>query len=68
LAAGRRGRAINSPPQLGHMPRNFCSAQLAQNVHSKEQMRASMAPAGKSLSQHSQLGLRVSIGVSFNVE
>jgi hypothetical protein len=32
------------------------SAQDAQNVHSKEQMRARVESAGKSMSQHSQLG------------
>ena len=56
LFGGRRGRATNSPPQLGQWPCSTVSAQVLQKVHSKEQMRASAEPGGKSLSQHSQLG------------
>ena len=48
LLAGRRGRATNSPPQLGQVSCSFCSAQAAQNVHSKEQIRASVESGGKS--------------------
>ena len=59
--AGLRGRATSSPPQLGHTPFNFCSAQLEQKVHSNEHIRAFSAPAGKSQSQHSQLGRSCSI-------
>jgi len=56
LAAGLRGRGTNSPPQLGHLPPSFVSTHDAQNVHSKEQMRASVESGGRSLLQHSQLG------------
>jgi len=64
LPAGRRGRRNSSPPQFGQMPCNTVSAQLAQNVHSKVQIRASVDSGGKSLSQHSQLGLSSSIVIS----
>lgn len=56
LPAGRRGRGMSSPPQLGQMPPRRSSAQGAQKVHSKEQMRASGESGRRSLSQHSQLG------------
>jgi hypothetical protein len=39
------------------------SAQSRQNVHSKEQIRASSEAGGKSRSQHSQFGLNSSIVV-----
>ncbi len=61
LLAGRRGRATSSPPQFGQRWFRMVSAQAAQNVHSKEQMRASADSGGKSLSQHSQLGRSSSI-------
>jgi hypothetical protein len=54
--AGRRGRGSNSPPQFGHLPFRRRSAQVAQNVHSNEQILASGDSAGKSVSQHSQEG------------
>jgi len=41
------------------------SAQVAQKVHSKEQILASADSGGRSLLQHSQLGLRASIEYSF---
>jgi hypothetical protein len=56
LAAGRTGRRTSSPPQLGHSPLKGPSAQSAQNVHSKEQIRAFRAAGGKSTLQHSQFG------------
>jgi hypothetical protein len=56
LLSGRRGRASSSPPQLGHFPPRTPPAQVLQNVHSKEQIRASVESGGRSLSQHSQLG------------
>jgi hypothetical protein len=59
--AGRRGRANNSPPQFGHFPCRTSSAQLEQNVHSKVQMRAFVASGGRSMLQHSQLGLSCSM-------
>ena len=61
-AAGRIGRTVKFPPQFGQTPPRRASAQSAQKVHSKEQMRASGLSAGRSRSQHSQLGLRISIG------
>jgi hypothetical protein len=65
MATGRTGRRTSSPPQLGQRPpgRRW-AAQSVQKVHSKEQIRASGASGGKSLSQHSQLGLSFSIGFS----
>jgi hypothetical protein len=56
FAAGRRGRATNSPPQFGHTPPSRPSAHAAQNVHSKEQILALSASGGRSASQHSQDG------------
>jgi hypothetical protein len=56
LLNGRRGRCSNSPPQFGHLLLNTFSVQAMQNVHSNEQIRASMESGGRSLSQHSQLG------------
>lgn len=68
LLVGRRGRATNSPPQLGHLPSRRVLAHDAQKVHSNEQMRASAESGGKSLSQHSQLGLSSSISFSWQVD
>jgi hypothetical protein len=65
LFAGRRGLATSSPPQLGHLPLSTSSAQDTQNVHSNEQMRASPESGGRSLSQHSQLGLSSSMSTPF---
>jgi hypothetical protein len=39
--AGRMGRAVNPPPQLGHTLSSISSTQVRQNVHSKEQIIAS---------------------------
>lgn len=64
LFAGRRGRATSSPPQFEHFPFSTLVAQSMQNVHSKEQIRASAESAGRSLSQHSQPGLSSSIEFS----
>ena len=55
--AGRRGRATSSPAQFGQMPASTVSAQLVQKVHSNEQMRAAVESGGRSVLQHSQLGL-----------
>jgi hypothetical protein len=63
-ACGRIGRGTKAPPQFGQASWNRCLAQSAQNVHSNEQIRASAEAGGKSLSQHSQLGLSVSIVLS----
>jgi hypothetical protein len=58
---GRIGRATKSPPQFGQRPPSRLSTQSRQNVHSNEQIIASVADGGKSLSQHSQLGRSWSI-------
>ena len=63
LDAGRRGRGSSSPPQFGHAPFRRRSAQVAQNVHSNEQIRASGDSGGKSASQHSQEGRRSSMAL-----
>jgi hypothetical protein len=39
--AGRMGRAVNPPPQLGHTSSSISSTHVRQNVHSKEQIIAS---------------------------
>lgn len=57
FAAGRLGRDTSSPPQFGQAPRSTPSAHETQNVHSNEQILASVDSGGKSLSQHSQFGL-----------
>jgi hypothetical protein len=57
FSAGRRGRATSSPPQLGHRFFSVFSAQVTQNVHSNEQMRACDESGARSHPQHSQLGL-----------
>jgi hypothetical protein len=60
LPAGRVGRRTRLPPQFGHTPSKRPRAQSAQNVHSKVQINALGAPFGRSQSQQSQLGCRVS--------
>ena len=67
LDAGRTGRRTSSPPQLGQWPCKRVSAQSAQKVHSKEQMRASSAAGGRSRLQHSQLGRSWSMVLSCGV-
>src|ERR1700733_6740702 len=64
FSAGRMGRATRFPPQFGQRPPSVVSVQSWQNVHSKLQIMASAASAGRSLLQHSQLGLSSSIFVS----
>jgi hypothetical protein len=64
FSAGRRGRATSSPPQLGQRPPSTPSAHFTQNVHSKEQILASVESAGRSMSQHSQPGRSSSMVVS----
>jgi hypothetical protein len=66
-ASGRLGRTTSSPPQFGHFPPSRPSAQSAQNVHSKEQIRAWVEAGGSGLSQHSQLGLSSSMEFSRGV-
>jgi hypothetical protein len=59
--AGRIGREAKLPPQFGQTPFNAVSTQERQKVHSNVQIIASSADGGRSLSQHSQLGLSSSI-------
>lgn len=56
LLAGLIGRRTNCPWQLGQVWASRFSAQCAQNVHSKEQIKASVDAGGRSLLQYSQLG------------
>jgi len=53
---GRTGRGENPPPQFGQTLESLVSTQSAQKVHSYEQIRASSAVGGRSLSQYSQFG------------
>src|ERR1700692_395638 len=57
------GRALKPPPQLGH---TFCSelTQSAQNVHSKEQISASVDWGGRSAPQFSQQGRSSSMAMA----
>ena len=65
-AGGRIGRLTKLPEQLGQTLFNTDSAQLLQNVHSNVQITASVDSGGRSLSQHSQLGLNSNIFESFS--
>jgi hypothetical protein len=56
LDSGLMGRRTNSPPQFGQTPASLEVAHSSQNVHSKEQMRAFLAPGGRSRLQHSHAG------------
>ncbi len=62
---GRIGRWTKLPEQFGHTWFKTDSAQLKQKVHSNVQITASVDSGGKSLSQHSQLGLNANIYHSF---
>lgn len=62
--AGRIGRGEKLPPQLGHWLPKIPEAHDWQNVHSNVQVTASLESGGKSLLQHSQLGLNSSIEFS----
>jgi len=55
------GLGTNPPPQLGQTFPRTVSTQVAQNVHSYEQMRASSESGGSGLLQCSQVGLSSSI-------
>jgi hypothetical protein len=63
---GRSGRATKLPPQFGQRPPSRLSTQSRQNVHSNEQIIASVADGGKSLLQHSQLGRSSSIRAPYS--
>ena len=58
------GLATRLPPQFRHLPARIPSAQLAQNVHSNEQILACGESGGRSPLQHSQQGLISSIRLS----
>mgnify|MGYP006959933249 CR=1 FL=1 len=62
---GRIGRETKFPPRLiqivGQRPFNSFSTQSLQKVHSKLQIIVSSESGGRSLSQHSQLGLSSSM-------
>jgi hypothetical protein len=62
---GRIGRSTKLPPQLGHWFFKTVIEQSLQNVHSIEQITASVDSGGRFLSQHSQLGLSSNIVASF---
>jgi hypothetical protein len=66
--AGRIGRVEKLPPQLGHWLAKTPDAHDWQNVHSNVQMTASLESGGRSLSQHSQLGLNSSIAFSLLIQ
>jgi hypothetical protein len=55
-ATERNGRGLKPPPQFGHTSCSFVLTQSMQNVHSNEQIIASVESGGRSLSQHSQPG------------
>jgi hypothetical protein len=65
FSGGLLGRRTSSPLQLGHRLSSALSAQERQKVHSNEQIIASTESAGRSRSQHSQLGRIWSIARSF---
>ncbi len=62
---GRTGRGAKPPPQLGHTSCSTESAHAAQNVHSKLQMRASVACGGRGRLQCSQPGRSSSMHSSY---
>jgi len=59
VADFRLGRGTSSPPQFGQRP-CIASAHIAQNVHSKVQMRALAESAGSGAAHFSQTGLSAS--------
>jgi hypothetical protein len=65
--AARVGRRAKPPPQFGHLLASFDSAQCWQNVHSNEQINASVESGGRSLLQHSQFGRICSMGAPSSV-
>ena len=64
--AARGGRGLKPPPQFGQTPPSTEPTQAVQNVHSNEQIAASVEAGGSSLSQHSQFGRICSMGFSGN--
>jgi hypothetical protein len=64
---GLRGLGESSPAQLGQIPASLFTQHCAQNVHSKLQIIASAESAGKSIPQHSQLGLSCNMNISLEL-
>ena len=60
---GLGGLGSSGPVQLGQTCCRISAAHLAQNVHSYEQILASVASGARFVSQCSQLGLRSSISM-----
>src|SRR5207248_194236 len=58
---GRTGRGEKPPPQFGQTSNNVSRTQVAQNVHSNEQIIASVESGGRSRSHSSQLGRSASL-------
>jgi hypothetical protein len=58
---GRIGRGTKPPPQFGQTLPRTLSTQVAQNVHSYVQIRASSESGGNALLQFSQVGLSSSM-------
>ncbi len=56
FSGARGGRGDSAPPQLGQRRPRTWSAQSVHQVHSTEQIHASLAEGDRSRSQHSQLG------------
>ncbi len=56
FSGARVGRRVRSPPQLRHRPCRTSVAHAVHQVHSKEQIQASVEDGGRSTSQHSQPG------------
>jgi hypothetical protein len=61
LFTGLIGLGTNPPPQFGQTLMKRLSTQVAQNVRSNEQMRASSEWGGNALLQCSQFGLSSSM-------
>ena len=62
---GLTGRGTKPPPQFGQTFAKMVSTHVAQNVHSYEQMRASMESGGNGLLQCSHVGLSSSTVLSY---
>jgi hypothetical protein len=60
-STGLMGLVTKPPLQFGHWLFKIPSTQCVQKVHSKEQMCACVDSGGKSILQHSQLGLNANI-------
>lgn len=63
---GLIGLGANPPPQLGQTFPRTCSTQATQNVHSYQQIRASIESGGSALLQCSHVGLSSSMVPSYD--